>query len=542
MRKIALLFALVMLVAPPAVQALSVSELQAQIQTLLAQLDTLKQQLGVMQAAETTATSPRRDVVDPTSHPICRRGFSGGLSLGSQGVAVTELQGFLKSEGVFSADATGYFGPRTELALKDWQSKNGVVSSGSSETTGYGVAGRRTWDVIGQRCRPQGGGFAATPTSGNAPLVVTFQARGLAMTWTDSTGATVSIADGSDRYVDFGDGTTAQKLTCTNATARECPVTLSHTYSAIGSYQARLIEKGGYPGPYGATPEFVVGSISIRVGSSNPISCTAQYLPVCGIPKRCEYSLLRTSLDECINGKTYGNGCALTEDGATLKYEGECKKPTTICPQYSPPLCENGTLVHGGYASNGCVLAPRCEVTAVGTPSITGFSGPTTLAVGQTGTWSVTATDPNSLQLSYSIDWGENNQNFLASGTYGAEDRGLQQTTFTHSYANSGTYKVTITVTNTSGQTAKTTATVVVGSGVANCTAEYMPVCGQKTVCSSTMSCPGGFLSNGTCSSTCTTQLKTYSNRCIMTADGAVQYSSVACGQQETAAGVNLSI
>ncbi len=89
-------------------------------------------------------------------------------------------------------------------------------------------------------------------------------------------------------------------------------------------------------------------------------------------------------------------------------------------------------------------------------PSISGVSGPTTLNAGQSGTWSVTASDPENGSLSYSAVWGDE----VTAGTSGA----VQQTaTFSHTYANAGTYYPTFTVTDNSGQSARTSLSVVVG-------------------------------------------------------------------------------
>lgn len=51
---------------------------------------------------------------------------------------VSRLQEFL------GINPTGYFGPLTEDAVQEWQSKNGVVSSGSPDTTGFGYVGPAT--------------------------------------------------------------------------------------------------------------------------------------------------------------------------------------------------------------------------------------------------------------------------------------------------------------------------------------------------------------------------------------------------------------
>ncbi|MEK7155869.1 MAG: peptidoglycan-binding domain-containing protein, partial [Patescibacteria group bacterium] len=64
------------------------------------------------------------------------------LSFGSRGNDVTELQTFLIAQGDLAAgNNTGYFGRMTESAVKSWQAKNGVVSSGTAATTGYGAVG-----------------------------------------------------------------------------------------------------------------------------------------------------------------------------------------------------------------------------------------------------------------------------------------------------------------------------------------------------------------------------------------------------------------
>ncbi|MBI2100770.1 MAG: PKD domain-containing protein [Candidatus Vogelbacteria bacterium] len=91
-------------------------------------------------------------------------------------------------------------------------------------------------------------------------------------------------------------------------------------------------------------------------------------------------------------------------------------------------------------------------------PSISGVSGPTTLEVGKSGTWSVTASDPENGPLSYSVVWGD------AGGTTAGSP--VQQTaTFTHTYSQAGTYYPTFTVTDNAGQSAKTSLSVVVQGG-----------------------------------------------------------------------------
>jgi peptidoglycan hydrolase-like protein with peptidoglycan-binding domain len=66
---------------------------------------------------------------------------------------VSKLQNFLQQTGDYTyPEITGYYGPSTQEAVQSWQARNGVVSSGSPETTGYGVVGPKTRAAISQNC------------------------------------------------------------------------------------------------------------------------------------------------------------------------------------------------------------------------------------------------------------------------------------------------------------------------------------------------------------------------------------------------------
>lgn len=76
------------------------------------------------------------------------------LRRGSTGDDVTRLQEFLTGEGYLGADnATGYFGPATEQALQKWQAREGIVASGDANTTGYGLLGPKTRQLLMTRCK-----------------------------------------------------------------------------------------------------------------------------------------------------------------------------------------------------------------------------------------------------------------------------------------------------------------------------------------------------------------------------------------------------
>ncbi len=104
----------------------------------------------VSQTANTpTTTTVPSDIRKPTDQPKTTIGklppISKNLSRGSKTSEVSTLQQFLISQSLLSSDSvTGFFGPLTEEAVKAFQRKYGIVSSGSPSTTGYGSIGPKT--------------------------------------------------------------------------------------------------------------------------------------------------------------------------------------------------------------------------------------------------------------------------------------------------------------------------------------------------------------------------------------------------------------
>ncbi len=135
-------------------------------------------------------------------------------------------------------------------------------------------------------------------------------------------------------------------------------------------------------------------------------------------------------------------------DGASANYYRRCPRPI-------PPIPCN-TTTGSSTTLRYCPPVPNPQ-----SPVISGVSGPQSLNVYQTGTWSVTAYDRNGGNLSYSVNWNDNNM-----GMTSAFESSLaqQSATFTHSYSQSGIYKPTFTVTNSSGQHAQTSLSVDVGN------------------------------------------------------------------------------
>ena len=165
-------------------------------------------------------------------------------------------------------------------------------------------------------------------------------------------------------------------------------------------------------------------------------------------------------------------------------------------------------------------------------PTISGFSGPTTLKANETGTWTVKASDPEGQELSYLISWGDEGD-YTASGIMTSQPVFTQTSSFTHTYAKPGVYMVQVTARDSEGKEAKVSITVKVSEGSSGsnvvCTADYTPVCGRPTGCANT--CAPGTMCTAVC------QLHdpmTYSNKCYLTAAKAEYLYSGQCRNQKS--------
>jgi PKD repeat protein len=90
-------------------------------------------------------------------------------------------------------------------------------------------------------------------------------------------------------------------------------------------------------------------------------------------------------------------------------------------------------------------------------PVIHGISSPTVLNAGETGTWTIDASDPEDGTLSYSVDWGD-----TAGIARAAAPAFVQTSEFTHEYDSPGTYTVRFTVADQEGRTSRSSVTVKV--------------------------------------------------------------------------------
>lgn len=145
-------FLIALILIPAASSAQTAEELQNKINTLLTQIKALQDKI----TGAPVSTTPTSASSASGCSAIVRT-----LSVGARGADVTILQDFLRAKGYMSDVSTGYFGAITEAAVRKLQVANGIVSSGSAATTGYGAVGPKTRATISSLCS----GVVSTPVT-----------------------------------------------------------------------------------------------------------------------------------------------------------------------------------------------------------------------------------------------------------------------------------------------------------------------------------------------------------------------------------------
>ena len=139
-----------------------------------------------------------------------------------------------------------------------------------------------------------------------------------------------------------------------------------------------------------------------------------------------------------------------------------------MCPMYMR-LVTPGTYqifvqnADGTAASNTVDFSVTDGSTGGSSVSINGLDAPSTLALGQSGTWTVHVGSSSLNQnLHYSVLWGD--ETFGGNAAIMAPEPTTVQTsaTFTHAYQRSGSYTATFTVSDDSGHSASVSSTIIV--------------------------------------------------------------------------------
>ncbi len=322
LKKLVLIVAGLFLLATPVFVSAQSSDIQSQIAALQTQIKALLAQIAQLQGQSNTGECVT---------------IGRTLTLGSSGIEVTNLQNYLIGKGYLSAgNNTGYYGFLTASAVGQLQVSLGIVSSQSDPA--YGYMGPRTRAAI--RCGgvipPQGGAhLSAFPTSGVAPLSVSFTGTGLS---------------GNTQYImDFGDGSNSGSIT--SAPCGGGPgcssVSATHTYQTNGVFTATLqtYNTCSTSNPPCMMPVQTLGTATITVGgTTNTASLSAS--PTSGnAPLKVTFSNMVTGGIFPAGGFPYIN----YGDGSPTESAGKCTDPTDYCT--SPGINTHTYTAPGTYVA-----------------------------------------------------------------------------------------------------------------------------------------------------------------------------------------------
>ena len=203
----------------------SISTLQAEIQSLQQALQQAQQQ----KATAVTAPGASNSAV---CAPIAK-----SLGQGSTGADVSSLQRFLARDPSIYPEAvvSGYYGALTTAAVKRFQIKYGIVSSGSPSTTGFGRVGPKTLAVINAQCGGSAGAdvgafMQVSPDQGSAPLEVNVQV----------TANTTNSCGAATYTLDYGDQSAPVSIPVPAGTCQPLQQTYKHTYTQKAQYEITL--------------------------------------------------------------------------------------------------------------------------------------------------------------------------------------------------------------------------------------------------------------------------------------------------------------
>ncbi len=416
----------------------SAVDLAAQTQALLQQVTALQAQLG----AQTGGT-----VVGGASTGACPL-VSRALRRGSSGDDVTRLQQFLAADvSVYpEAQVTGYYGALTEAAVKRWQAKFNIVSSGTPESTGYGVVGPRTAAAMALQCGQAGtsggtnqvtsptvGGFIeVTPVSGNAPLLVSVKASV----------NTVNSCAGGSYSLEWGDGTIPQSITVPAGNCGQIQQTYTHTYFYGGTYIIRLAAGG-----HSSTATVVVSGQSAPVQSNLPPQ-TFTASPTSGTaPLTVTFSGTVTGANVgwcqagCTDTITFGDG---TTGSVALPVATNGVSAYSLQHVYAGAGTYTATHYQGVSGSGRPIIASPITITVSGAATSTLGPLQITPSIGN-NPLAVRGTFDMICGSTASVNWGDGKTESVvldcAQGATGTKS----VRSFDHTYAAAGSYTIQLT-------------------------------------------------------------------------------------------------
>ncbi len=235
----------------------------------------------------------------------------------------------------------------------------------------------------------------------------------------------------------------------------------------------KILTNGGKPEGFGNL-YINPSEAQLKVGESVEIKPLLS--PICplgqacvAMPEQVEVSFLRSENSKVAEVERIVPDCAVPPPGV----QSHCSySPVYLVRGVSP----GSTFITVTYTPHLHAYTAKMKVVVTSSgsgnlsPVISSIKGPTTLKIGETGTWTIVASDPENKSLKYSVRWGDELTRTQAlDASVSSPTTNVNQTaTFTHTYVTARTFEPTFVVTDETGLYNYISASVNVGGVTAS--------------------------------------------------------------------------
>ncbi len=448
-----------------------------------------------------TASVASAQAYYPSTSANCA-GISRDLSVGSRGADVTTLQRLLVAQnypGGGSWMVTGYFGAATAAAVRNYQTQHGIPTTGFVDS-----ATRASMSACGSYApvTPSYPSYPTYPTTPVYPVIPTYPTYPTGSAPYITSLSMISATQNTSVTVygtNFQYGNTVVRIGSTNVALTNVSNTAA-TFAVPtlnpGTYQLYVVTNYGTSNamtftvspsvpcstyPYGncgtcvTYPGYGYGVMGVNFGTQNcsggPISLS--YLSPSEGAVNSQVTIYGSGFSSTGNSVRFGQGIIAnlnSFDGTSLTFT----VPSQLTGYGSSQVYLATYYVSVTNATGNTSNALPFTVTSLlpaGTPSISGLSSPTSLAIYSSGNWTLTVNNFSNTSATVTVNWGDGTANSVQS-VFG---QGPSNLSFGHTYAQSGTYNVVFTAANQSGQSNVASATVTVsGSTSGTATLSYI--------------------------------------------------------------------
>jgi hypothetical protein len=450
--------------------------------------------------------------------------LSRDLSYNMRGSDVSQLQSFLVTQnfpGGGNWMVTGFFGGATESAVRDFQQGQGLPTTGIADVATRAAISQITCGGLVAYTAPSATAYPATiPWSGyssnypyNYPYTypynygnyVSLNLTSLSQN-TGTAGTQVTIYgtgfDATNNTINFGsvalsgvpsNGTSLTFVVPAYTISGNVNITVTDSRGTSNALVFTVYSYGygcgsNYLYPYGTYNNYYGGSCGCA--NAYPYSYYGNYYGYCGttiptsnnITSPIAYYLNPVSGGTGTSVTVLGSGFTATGNavhfgtgviGNLISADGQSVSFTVPTQLVGYGSQNTGLGVYDVSVTNGDGYSTNAlpfTVTSLGTNGsgvlITNVSGPTSIAAGTVGTWTVTLNNPGNSLVTVSANWGDSstypyNNRQIAPQTTSAQ--GVITLSFTHVYSANGTYTISFTASNGNGTPSTSTMTVVVG-------------------------------------------------------------------------------